>query len=775
MFITPSIYMNLTQINPNQRRDPVLGDFDWLSGENAKRIFNIATPIISLYQPAAKYLALCSSVGQVIPYALSFGFHYVQGEEEEMREEFKLLALLVSSTALTFFRPRLAMTLTYGYSIVRDINAIKEEFQNAEYLKTVKKLLALISTGIYLGSFAFRTPEMLMASLLLQAFQEFYRAYQYQQEGKYLECASNCFLGVIRSAAAKEQGSLVYRNHFGKKLTQESWDEIMEEARAQVEEPEQSHDIEQTQVEESEPSTYAIQPQQTAAEVPERATLRAMTQNAWNKIERHLWRSNSDVESLLKTRNYSSIIRGITIDGEDLDRNKYRNLQFIECTFQEAEMVSSHFENVIFKSCRLPKAQFTETTLSSVRFLDSDLSRSIFYKAKGNDVLFQNCDLSYTCFNNSTFSRLQIIASNLFGANFLQSNLQGSFLKNCNLTDVLLADAKFEKIDCTKNQMTRLVIALGWSFNDGGGQYISSHQMVIEGNGALCLKHSNNEKMERINDEVDQALETYEGKGMSRVFHVLNQKNDGDIGHVKKIAETILTQADGVIIPGGADVPRVFYSNGNRSSVNWRTIIELALIKRCWEKKQPLFGVCRGLQITNVALGGTLKNVRGQHVRQKLTITNSPLANWLRKNFGAYVSGSSMHSQAADRVSNKLRVVLKYRNIIKALMTPNRNFLLTQFHPEQYLRYKKIVDDIKAGKLIPQFGRRPIHQYFRIGNGKKVKIRENRVGHLNRADVVNLKKKLEVVVENAQNQKFFELFMNRAQAYRARAGASAPD
>lgn len=71
-----------------------------------------------------------------------------------------------------------------------------------------------------------------------------------------------------------------------------------------------------------------------------------------------------------------------------------------------------------------------------------------------------------------------------------------------------------------------------------------------------------------------------------------------------------LDMVDGVILFGGADVAPQSYGEVAQTPA-WlgdvkRDVYEKAIILKCAERKIPLFGICRGIQILNVAFGGSL-------------------------------------------------------------------------------------------------------------------------------------------------------------------------
>ena len=73
----------------------------------------------------------------------------------------------------------------------------------------------------------------------------------------------------------------------------------------------------------------------------------------------------------------------------------------------------------------------------------------------------------------------------------------------------------------------------------------------------------------------------------------------------------ILSTCQGLLLTGGEDVNPVYYSKLNELSKceeidNYRDSLELSLINRALLVRMPIFGICRGEQILNVALGGSL-------------------------------------------------------------------------------------------------------------------------------------------------------------------------
>jgi len=70
---------------------------------------------------------------------------------------------------------------------------------------------------------------------------------------------------------------------------------------------------------------------------------------------------------------------------------------------------------------------------------------------------------------------------------------------------------------------------------------------------------------------------------------------------------------DGVLLTGGGDVDPKLYGGDPDSTMlvhRLRDDFEIALIRAAKERGLPILGICRGCQIINVALGGTVRNLR---------------------------------------------------------------------------------------------------------------------------------------------------------------------
>jgi len=89
-------------------------------------------------------------------------------------------------------------------------------------------------------------------------------------------------------------------------------------------------------------------------------------------------------------------------------------------------------------------------------------------------------------------------------------------------------------------------------------------------------------------------------------------------------------EIDGVLLAGGGDVdPKLYGGDPNLTRLvhRLRDDFEIALIRAARERGLPMLGICRGCQIINVALGGTVRNLRKEQdvIDRHLLLTGHPV------------------------------------------------------------------------------------------------------------------------------------------------------
>lgn len=166
--------------------------------------------------------------------------------------------------------------------------------------------------------------------------------------------------------------------------------------------------------------------------------------------------------------------------------------------------------------------------------------------------------------------------------------------------------------------------------------------------------------------------------------------------------DEILDRIDGLIFAGGADIDPARYGAEpdpeTGDPVPERDGPELALARRAVERDMPLLGICRGMQLLNVALGGTLRQHlpdelgHDEHRRSPGTFDNADHDVRLRTgSLAARAAGEehhatkSHHHQGVARIGAGLEVTgwSTLDELPEAIEAPARHFVLgVQWHPE---------------------------------------------------------------------------------------------
>ncbi len=152
----------------------------------------------------------------------------------------------------------------------------------------------------------------------------------------------------------------------------------------------------------------------------------------------------------------------------------------------------------------------------------------------------------------------------------------------------------------------------------------------------------------------------------------------------------------GLIIGGGDDIGAEIYGGEVLPDVRIdpeRDKMELGLLKAALPAQLPVLGICRGSQMINVALGGTLHTdiyevyVQAPKMRTVLprkTVSIEPGSRLDRIMRCNPCQVNALHHQSVDRLGNGLRIAAQDQNgIVQAIESDSVAFLLgVQWHPE---------------------------------------------------------------------------------------------
>jgi anthranilate synthase component 2/putative glutamine amidotransferase len=157
----------------------------------------------------------------------------------------------------------------------------------------------------------------------------------------------------------------------------------------------------------------------------------------------------------------------------------------------------------------------------------------------------------------------------------------------------------------------------------------------------------------------------------------------------------LLDLLDGLVFTGGSDLnPAMYGQEPHPESVGFhdeRDRAELALIREALQRDMPVLGICRGMQLLNVALGGDLhqhlgsathKGPPGRYTFHEVTVDpGTRLADVL----GAGTRTHSCHHQAPDRLGTGLRQSARAEDgTVEAVELPSARFTVgVLWHPEE--------------------------------------------------------------------------------------------
>ena len=166
--------------------------------------------------------------------------------------------------------------------------------------------------------------------------------------------------------------------------------------------------------------------------------------------------------------------------------------------------------------------------------------------------------------------------------------------------------------------------------------------------------------------------------------------------------DEILDRLDGLMLAGGADIdPHTYGATPHPltiGSVPERDVFEVALVRRALERDLPVLGICRGMQVMNIACGGTLHQhlpeLLGHEEHRRVLGSFDGADHDVRLKPGSLAARAageelhetkSHHHQGVDRVGDGLEVTgwAVVDELPEALEAPDNCFALgVQWHPE---------------------------------------------------------------------------------------------
>ena len=178
------------------------------------------------------------------------------------------------------------------------------------------------------------------------------------------------------------------------------------------------------------------------------------------------------------------------------------------------------------------------------------------------------------------------------------------------------------------------------------------------------------------------------------------------LGLPAEVRQALFGRLDGILFPGGGDISLEFFEGENHPSINdvnrQRDELELDLARTAVQTNKPFLGICRGFQVVNVALGGSLythipdqkpgaiehnySKAERDHIAHSVKVeAGSRLAGILNE---TSLQVNSRHHQGAKDVPAALKAVaFAPDGLVEAVELPGHPFgLAVQWHPENLTR-----------------------------------------------------------------------------------------
>jgi len=171
----------------------------------------------------------------------------------------------------------------------------------------------------------------------------------------------------------------------------------------------------------------------------------------------------------------------------------------------------------------------------------------------------------------------------------------------------------------------------------------------------------------------------------------------------EKAAASVLGSVSGLVLTGGEDVDPARYGEDRHEKVRSvnaaRDATEVALIREARARRMPVLAICRGIQILNVALGGSLvqdipsqcdttiaHDEEGARDSRSHEISIEPGSLIARAVGTEKCSVNSFHHQSVKRVADGMRITAKSPDgVVEGIESTDRSWWVmgVQWHPEE--------------------------------------------------------------------------------------------
>jgi len=178
---------------------------------------------------------------------------------------------------------------------------------------------------------------------------------------------------------------------------------------------------------------------------------------------------------------------------------------------------------------------------------------------------------------------------------------------------------------------------------------------------------------------------------------------------VSESPRALVEQIDGLLLTGGGDIDPGLYGEERHPTIDdaepGRDEFELDLARRAMDRELPMLAICRGVQVMNVAAGGTLvqdiPSSVASDLRHTIDMPKDAVAHEVSVARGSHLERAlgpnaaaercrvnSRHHQSVGRIGQSLVASATAADgVIEAIESPTAPFCLgVQWHPENFWR-----------------------------------------------------------------------------------------
>ncbi|GAB4184358.1 MAG: hypothetical protein Tsb0015_00150 [Simkaniaceae bacterium] len=437
---------------------------------------------------------------------------------------------------------------------------------------------------------------------------------------------------------------------------------------------------------------------------------------------------NDYLADLLQNKGYSLEISDISFDFNQ----GFKDLNLNGITFQNC-----NFDWPLFNNSNLDEVKFINSKLDNPCFLNSQINQSLFTDSVIIDGVFSGALLKETEFSrvtliNTNFEDAQI-TDGLFskaampGTHFLQAEVKSTKIIQSDLTDTIFfgneGSFSMDGPSAASMKITRPVTTILMIPGVRGLTVPKAYEKLKKDVDSIALRiNAYPAKLDTkaVTKEVEGALkeistDTERKKSLGEeLMERANKDNKEDSIFRREIlqkAEVISAHVDGILLPGGEDIPAKLYGKSDIEGEDWeikdmgtdyrRSLLEFSLIKKSVSKGIPLIGLCRGFQISNIYFGSELTQHVDGHlmVRQDYTLLKEEDAlGYFGSLDGKTFTSISAHHQAISKNNapkSFLQPTIIFDDLIKAVEPKNpatAPLLAVQFHPELDRTYPHMME-----------------------------------------------------------------------------------